>query len=386
MPNRGRIRGRSTAAALTFTLAAVAGCALVVGGDQAMASHVGCGDTITADTTLDSDLVDCPSNGIVIGRDGIELDLNGHRIDGDGAEFEDCPRKENCDVGILVDRHKGVTVKDGRMRAFAFGVLVLRARDVSVREVSSSRNDLFGGLVAASKRIVLRASSWSHNVAPEGDGIGVFGSERVRIVRNSIRGNPGPGIHVADSAHASIQRNRMTRNSPSILMEAGASLMRGNRIVGGGGILLGPGADENVVVGNRVVRASDSLAVENGSGNLVARNVVVESRADGIRLGIGQPPFGGDHNVVRRNVVKRSGEDGFHVYAKDDHSLLRRNVAIGSADDGFEVQNRTTRLAGNRAVRNADLGIRAVPGVIDGGHNVAAHNGDRRQCTNIACG
>jgi hypothetical protein len=36
-------------------------------------------------------------------------------------------------------------------------------------------------------------------------------------------------------------------------------------------------------------------------------------------------------------------------------------------------------------VRNGDLGIEAVRGVIDGGGNVARHNGDPRQCTNIAC-
>ena len=41
---------------------------------QASAGHVSCGDTITTDTTLDSDLLDCPSNGIVIGAADITLD------------------------------------------------------------------------------------------------------------------------------------------------------------------------------------------------------------------------------------------------------------------------------------------------------------------------
>jgi hypothetical protein len=41
---------------------AVAG-ATALGGGRALASHVSCGDTITADTTLDSDLADCPNNG-----------------------------------------------------------------------------------------------------------------------------------------------------------------------------------------------------------------------------------------------------------------------------------------------------------------------------------
>ena len=57
---------------------------LAFGAGQASANHVSCGDEITADTTLDSDLVNCENNGIVIGADDITLDLNGHRIDGDG--------------------------------------------------------------------------------------------------------------------------------------------------------------------------------------------------------------------------------------------------------------------------------------------------------------
>ncbi len=36
-------------------------------------------------------------------------------------------------------------------------------------------------------------------------------------------------------------------------------------------------------------------------------------------------------------------------------------------------------------MRNNDLGIEAVRGVADGGGNVARHNGDPRQCTNIVC-
>ena len=63
--------------------------------------HVGCGDTITTDTTLESDLVDCPNDGIVIGADNITLDLNGHTIDGDGRRVDSGPEGEDCDVGML---------------------------------------------------------------------------------------------------------------------------------------------------------------------------------------------------------------------------------------------------------------------------------------------
>ncbi len=71
------------------------------------ASHLACGDTITADTTLDSDLTGCPSNGIVIGADDITLDLNGHTIAGDGKPVRRCPRGEFCDTGVVNDGHDG---------------------------------------------------------------------------------------------------------------------------------------------------------------------------------------------------------------------------------------------------------------------------------------
>src|SRR5919197_6184701 len=70
--------------ALLATIAVIVlGGALVPA--RALATHVGCGDTITADTTLDSDLIDCPGNGLVMGADGIALDLAGHTIEGGGG-------------------------------------------------------------------------------------------------------------------------------------------------------------------------------------------------------------------------------------------------------------------------------------------------------------
>ena len=73
------------------------------------------------------------------------------------------------------------------------------------------------------------------------------------------------------------------------------------------------------------------------------------------------------------------------VNEKERHSLLKRNVALRSGDDGFDIVSDRVELARNRAVRNADLGIEAAPGAIDGGGNVARENGDPLQCTNIIC-
>ena len=47
---------------------------------SASATHVQCGDVITQDTTLDSDLVDCPGDEVVIGANEVTLDLGGHLV------------------------------------------------------------------------------------------------------------------------------------------------------------------------------------------------------------------------------------------------------------------------------------------------------------------
>ena len=93
----------------------------------------------------------------------------------------------------------------------------------------------------------------------------------------------------------------------------------------------------------------------------------------------------GSHNLVRGNHIRGAGKDGVLVDERAKHTLLKGNHVSGANDDGFDVEKRTTTLSGNRALRNHDLGIEAVRGVNDGGGNVAHGNGDRRQCTHVAC-
>ena len=159
-----------------------------------------CGDTITTDTTLHHNLVNCPNNGIIIGADNITLNLNGHLIDGDGTAAAGCnPQKEFCDEGVVNLGHDGVTVAHGSVREFAFGVDAGRVRHLRFLGISTSRNVFFGMALFGAAQSVIRNGSSSHNIPPEGDGIGVFASNHVRIVHNKIRRNAGPGIHVEDS-------------------------------------------------------------------------------------------------------------------------------------------------------------------------------------------
>jgi parallel beta-helix repeat protein len=366
--------------------------ALAFGDGRALASHVSCGDTITADTTLDSDLTDCPNNGIVIGADNVTLDLNGHLVDGDGTPAAGCDqRMEICDAGLVDDGHDGVTVMHGSVREFAVGVLFgtstpEKARDNRVVRVSSSRNQFVGLGIFSQIRTVVRNSSGDGSLDHDGTGMALGDSNHVRILNNSFRHNAHNGINTSQSSRNLIKGNLFSRNADeAFLMEGGDHFqLTGNRLVrNGAGITLGPGS-RNVITRNRVFRGRDGIRIEKGRGNLVAHNLVVAAQV-GIRPGIHEPFIGGTDNVVRRNLVRDSRVDGFVVVKKDTHSLLLGNIAKGAGDDGFDIESRSATLTSNLAVRNADLGIEAVFGVIDGGGNKAHANGNPLQCTNIEC-
>jgi hypothetical protein len=90
-------------------------------------------------------------------------------------------------------------------------------------------------------------------------------------------------------------------------------------------------------------------------------------------------------NVLRGNRVKSTELDGILIDATATGSLLKLNHVIGADDDGIDVESPTTTLTRNAANRNRDLGIEAVPGVVDGGGNKAKGNENPLQCRNVAC-
>ena len=150
-------------------------------------------------------------------------------------------------------------------------------------------------------------------------------------------------------------------------MEADRNEVRGNHCARNQDHCIVVGGSRNVIVGNRASRDNAGIVIEDGRGNLVARNVVLSTRRYGIRLGWVDPPIGGIATVVRGNVVRDSGRDAFVVSRYDRHSVLRGNLAVAADDDGFDIGSHGAELRRNRAFRNADLGIEAAPGVLDAG-------------------
>ena len=196
----------------------------------------------------------------------------------------------------------------------------------------------------------------------------------------------------------SSNRNRIVHNTFSGDTESGLSVdgngnyVSGNRIVGGGVILNG---DDNILSGNYVADppvcddgCGIGISFEGGARGIIEQNVVVRAPVRGIRIdAYGAPAL---NDIIRKNVVRNAGVDGIAINLDNagpvTGTLLELNAVTRSGDDGIDVDSPSSTLRGNVAARNGDLGIEAVAGVIDAGHNRAFANGNPLQCTNVQCG
>jgi parallel beta-helix repeat protein len=403
---------------------------------QALANHVGCGDVITYDTTLDSDLVGCAGTALTIGADDVTLDLAGHRVG-------DCCYPET--TGIDNEGHEGVVIENGQVLGVT-GIRLVSAHETVMRHLNvygpfaislthSTENRLEASIVGTSYVAVSMEDS-DHNVIRRSTINGYYhgvhlaaGSDHNRVEDSLLSAERyGPAIRVDASSFNSFRRNRLRSTFTGIALTDA----RGNEVIETSGFVEQEGillrrSDANVIEGNElgagackiclsdsddnVIRANDLASRRSyselgitvaGSGNRIERNQAA-AMYDGISIGAGAKNAvirnvarGSDGNgivigsqasdtLVSRNDASRNGGNGIDVAGQAIDTLLSRNRANRNGADGILVGDATAVLSHNIANYNVGFGIEAVPGVIDGGGNRAFGNGNPVQCLNVVC-
>jgi parallel beta-helix repeat protein len=162
----------------------------------------GCGRVVKSSIRLNHDLLACPAEGLIVGAHGITIDLNGKVVD--GVSFG---------VGIVNDGFDGVTIRNGRIQDFDYGIqLNSGARRNHVTRLTISGNELAGVQLfnAAAKNRITN----SIIELQAGDGVAIIdGSSGNRVVGNTIRNNQNNGVFVQRSSGNRIARNGITGNS-----------------------------------------------------------------------------------------------------------------------------------------------------------------------------
>jgi hypothetical protein len=161
----------AAAAVVVGALALGAGPALA----QAPLTTVHCGQTLTSSVRLANDLANCSGPGLVVGADGITVDLNGHTIDGTVDTAPDCSLPPFGTPGIDTGGHNHLTIENGTVQHFLNGI----AAGVFVGDSSTA-----GMADSSIVDVTARANGY--------DGIAIGGdvlSQRDRIERDVATGN-----------------------------------------------------------------------------------------------------------------------------------------------------------------------------------------------------
>ena len=313
---------RRRASVLTMAVAtALGGLALA---SPARAATLSCGQTITVDTVLENDVGPCANNGIVIGANGITLDLNGHRVFGSAAVRDG--------AGVLLRDRRRVTVRNGTVTNFDIGVAIDGGASNTVIGVTARDN--IGGLGSIG-----------------GDGIAIMSSQGNQILGNrTVNNGPFSGIGLYS------RRDGDHPGTPAVVRD---NFISGNEVAG------------NIISRDRVSPLgtdNDGIRVENDAAfNTFTNNSVVGNGLDGIAL------FADTFdNVVSNNNVSRNGfyrttarrGSGIIVFSRAARNLVENNIVTGNADSGIDIRPPVGTSVGalnNRIQNNTAVGNSALP-------------------------
>jgi parallel beta-helix repeat protein len=401
-------------------LVGIVGAASIAAPPATAGSRLVCGQTITHSTTLKRDLTGCRGDGLVVGASGITIDLAGHAIRGVNAAGS---------VGIVVDGHATVTIRNGRISDFFVDGVVFRhaprgvARGLHISRIGAGGGDgdaSAGVLVDASAGVRVTGNAISNHVtAFQSDGVDVLGSAGVVVRGNRIARNAWNGVVVIQSPRSRVVRNTLDGNGnqgleanlgSDDLVVAGndargntqsglvVGAVHGARVVGnrlarnaGSGLFMFDLAD-SLVAGNRAWRNAVGVELSGGQfgshGNRLLRNRAEDNADIGILV-----EDGADRNRVADNHAGGNhGADsaGILVFASRGN-VLAHNDASGNAGSGIGIFEDVPGTSAGNVVRrnttnrNGGHGIDVVASTVDGGGNRAHGNATPPQCLTVAC-
>ena len=261
------------------------------------ATDVQCGDFLTANTTLDSDLT-CSGEGLIINANNITLDCAGRSITGSGVGS-----------GISLSGQTGVNVKNCYVTGFNVGI-----------RLESARNNTFRGNTAE---------------ANGGDGISLHSGFNNTLTGNATNRNNSVGISLREGNSNTLTGNVTNNNGFEgiLLDESFTNTLTGN-------------------VANNNGSEGISLA---GDGNILTGNAANSNGSAGFFLAIGQG------NTFTGNTARLNGLDGFKVAASTINNTLEKNSSVSNGEYGYLDESHDTGTAGtaNTYVNNRCSGNKA---------------------------
>jgi parallel beta-helix repeat protein len=384
-----------------------------------------CGKVVTANFTLTHDLLNCPGDGLVVGANGITINLNGKTLDG-----------VSIGAGIVNNGFDRVTIRNGRIQGFNYGVWLRPETKLNVVTGLTVTTSEYAGvqltnadwnnritrniieLQAGEGVAIAEGSSGnvvSHNKirTNEANGVYILGSAGNRIVRNKITGNSDRNLRLDKAHNNRVLRNTFARGGDAAveLTESNQNVLARNKITtsGDAGFVLSH-SNGNRLLANTATSSSDAGAfLQFSNNNTLRKNAffgnpagidlahahgnIIESNAANANMGNGINLEDSNGNRIRANIANGNRGAGIYVVgeaAEAEDPKLRGNLVIGNSvrgngTGGVAIESPGHTLKNNRAFSNGGWGIFTVAGTLGLTGNFAFGNAKLEQCYGIAC-
>jgi len=194
-----------------------------------------CGGSVVEDLRLEEDL-SCPGDGLIVGADGININLNGHTITGAGVGN-----------GITVRGRERFSIFGGTIQGFVTGILIATSTGVVVKDNGFTGNREAVFLNGSSANTVKHNAAWANlqrGIMVRPTGAGVISTDNV-LMDNELTNNPS-GILLFGQPGNMIKANTISESTVAALD------------------LTGGGASDNVFKANLLT--NNAAAVKFGAG------------------------------------------------------------------------------------------------------------------------
>jgi parallel beta-helix repeat protein len=165
-----------------------------------------CGQVITRDVILLKD-IECPGVGMIVGKDGITINLNNHRLSlANNTDTSRIPKVE--EIGILVPGQKNITITGpGAITGFDKAIEFAGSEKGYVLDLKLTGNNIGLSLKASDEITIYRSFIEGNTI-----GIASQSSKGGLIVSNQVSQNINQGIVIMDSNYFIIGANSLIGN------------------------------------------------------------------------------------------------------------------------------------------------------------------------------
>ncbi|MDW3605164.1 MAG: NosD domain-containing protein, partial [Nitrososphaeraceae archaeon] len=178
---------------------------------QPLAISPSCGQVITQNVILTSNLNCAESDGLIVDAGNIIIDLNGHTISGPDVDSD---TKTSSKTGIVIPNVNNVVVQDGSIEGFQAGILMTGSQNVEVKGMVVKNNQI--GLFSTGSSIVnVHLSIIMNNQI----GIAGHSTQQSTIEDNILFQNTLAGITLVNSDNSVITLNSITESGNGLYID-----------------------------------------------------------------------------------------------------------------------------------------------------------------------